>query len=53
MSLKDVENSYSGYTFYSLKDKAYQYALNQRFKAFDRTDALRAQVDTAEKLKNS
>ena len=50
MSLKNVENSYSGYTFYSLKDKAYQYALNQRFKAFDRIDALREQVDTKEKL---
>lgn len=50
MSLEAVEKSFSGYVFYSLKDKAYQYALNQRFKAFDRIDALRSAVDTKEKL---
>ena len=50
MSLEAVEKSFSGYVFYSLKDKAYQYALNQRFKAFDRIDALRSAVDTEEKL---
>ncbi len=50
MSLKSIENMAYSSSFYSLRDKAYQYVLGKVTEAYDKADAVRAGVDTKEKF---
>lgn len=50
MSLKEIETTDYGSSYYSLRDKAYSYVLDKVTKAYDVADAVRAEVDTKEKF---
>ena len=52
MSIKKLESSLNGASFYSMRDKAFFYVQQRMLEAYDRIDNLRNSIDTRNKLED-